>query len=456
MKLITSLTCALTLAACGGDDSSDPNGSDSKDTREFQLRIENIAPWHLLKVGSQSNIAGTMTYGNASPAQGYEVRFTAGPGHNLTFITTLIESNDWFFAPDPAGIPLYVDGRPRTGDITSLVRLWDAGTEVNQELGVGDATCGNQPMRDYGAPDPDNHVRLVTDTVGVNGQPIPAVTSMIRVTLSPGATADAFILRVENISTPTTLQTSQGARNIRISPVAWAISRNPNAFFDANAGVRPNGLGTFAETGLADSLSEKLRLDKGIATSLGRGVFVVHREPAPLYYIDNADYGSGLEPLVEDGNNETLVANLRSGERDMSAMGSFDTPVDGTDAAAAAPGQAFEFNFKAKKGDMLAIATSFTASNDWFFGSTMEGIPLFLGDFPRWEDVTSDIHLYDLGTENDEELDVGLDTGSQQTMPGMGKPDRVTTVREVTADKYGTPVNQHIKVTLTPIEKIDN
>jgi hypothetical protein len=455
MKLIASLTCALTLAACGADDSDD-SSNDPAGTREFQLRIENIAPWHLLKVASQSAIVGTNppVYRNALPGEAYEVRFTAGPGHRLTFATTLIESNDWFFAPDAEGIPLFVDGHPRTGDITNLVRIWDAGTELNQELGTGDATCGNQPTRDYGAPDPDNRVRIVTDTVGPTGQPIPAIGSMIRVTLTQGATSDAFILRVENVSAANTLGTSQGPRSIRISPVAWAISRNPNAFFDPNAGARPNGLGTFAETGLADSLSEKLRLDKGIATALGRGVFVVHRDPAPLYYIDNADYGVGLEALAEDGNNETLVANLQTGDRDANSMGAFDAPVDSTDSTAAAPGQAFEFRFKARKGDKLAFATSFVAANDWFFGSTMDGMPLFLDDIPRWEDVTSDVHLYDLGTENDEELDVGLNTGSQQTMPNSGRPDRVTTVREVTADKYATPVNQHIRVTLTPTDKL--
>jgi len=129
MRLITSMTCALTLAACGANDSDDTSAAGS---REFQLKIENIAPWKLLKVSAQSTIYGTMVQGPIGPGQAYEVRFTAGPGHNLTFASTLIESNDWFFAPDPAGIPLYVDGKPRVGDITSYVRLWDAGTEINQ------------------------------------------------------------------------------------------------------------------------------------------------------------------------------------------------------------------------------------------------------------------------------------------------------------------------------------
>ena len=456
MKRIASITCALTLAACGADDNDEPDGGTTSDVREFQLRIENIAPWTLLKVGGQNTIAGTMIMGPIGPGQAYDIRFTAGPGHNLTFATTLIESNDWFFAPDPAGIPLYVDGQPLVGDITNAVRLWDAGTEINQELGVGDATCGNQPTRDFGAPDPIAFVRQVTET-SIDGARVPAVSEMIRVTLAPGMQAGSFVMHVENVSRATTLQMSTGMTSgVRLSPVAFAISRNPNAFFDANAGVRPNGLGTFAETGQPDSLTEKLRFDRGVATALGKGVFVVHHEPGPLYYIDNADYGQGLEALVEDGDEQPLLANLRGSERDGVSVGAFDTPVGATGTSAAAAGEAFEFTFKARPGDMLAIATSFVASNDWFFGSSMEGIPLFLGEFPRWEDVTPDVHLYDLGTEGDEELDVGPNVGSQQTAPNSGRADSKPTVREVTPDRYSTPVNQHIRVTLTPIDKITN
>jgi len=288
----------------------------------------------------------------------------------------------------------------------------------------------------------------------VGGSAVPAVNAMIRVTLAPGTSADSFVLHVENVSTSTTLQTSVGPSGVRLSPVAWAVSRNPNAFFEADAGVRPNGFGTFAETGLPDGLTQALRYDRGVATALGRGVFVVHREPGPLFYIDNADYGVGLEALAEDGDESSLLANLKSGDRDGSVAGAFDTPVGATGAAAAAPGQSFEFVFKAAPGDKLALATAFTASNDWFFGSPMEGIPLFLGDIPRWEDVTPDIRLFDIGTEYDEELDVGLNTGTQQAMPNSGRIDGKASAREVTMDRYPTPVNQHIKVTLTPTDKL--
>jgi hypothetical protein len=451
MKLIASITCALTLVACGTNDSDDDGSAEG--AREFQLKIENIAPWTLLKVGAQSTLAGTMVTGWAPTGYAYEARFTAGPGHNLTFATSLIESNDWFFAPDAAGIPLYVNGQQNVGDITHLVRLWDAGTEINQALGTGNATCGVQTMRDFGAPDPDSRVRKVTETT-VGGYPVPAINSMIKVTLAKGTQPDAFVLRIENVSTATTLQTAVDTRSIRISPVAWSVSRNPDAFFTEGNGARPNGLAALAEQGIADTMSNAVRLDRGVATALGRGVFVVHTEQGPLFNLETSDYGLGMEALAEDADNAALLANLKSTGRDSTVVGAFDTPVGGTSSSAAAPGQSFELTFKASKGDKLAIAAAFVASNDWFFGSTPDGIPLFLGDIPRWEDVTSDFYLWDLGTETDEELDVGLNVGSQQVMPNSGRVDRLTNARQVTADKYATPVNQHIRVTLTPTDKL--
>ena len=455
MKLIASIACALTLAACsginGGDDDDNPEGS-----REFQLRIENIAPWKLLKATSQSTIAGTMIQGPAGPTQSYEIRFTAGPGHKLMFATTLLESNDWFLAPESAdGIPLYVNGQQFVGDITSYVRIWDAGSELNQELGVGDATCAKQTVRDYGAPDPDPRVRLVTETA-IGGSIVPAVSSMVRVTLAAGTTPDSFVLRIVNVSNDTTLQTSIGTMPIRISPVVWTISRHSNQFFQPNVGAPSNGLATFAETATPDALTSALRFDRGVATALGRGVFLIHREPGPLFHIENADFGIGMEPLAEDGEVAGLLANLSSPDRDANAVGSFETPVDAPGASPALPGQAYEFTFRANLGDKLAIAMSFTASNDWFFGSPPEGIPLFLGDFPRWEDVTPDVRLYDLGTEGDEELDVGLNVGTQQAAPNSGRADGKAFVREVTPDRYATPINQHVRLTLTPIDKITN
>ena len=76
--------------------------------------------------------------GPAGPGAAYEFSIAAYPGQYLTFATMFVHSNDWFFAPDQDGIALFdADGVALSGDITELVYLWDAGTEVDQTPGEG-------------------------------------------------------------------------------------------------------------------------------------------------------------------------------------------------------------------------------------------------------------------------------------------------------------------------------
>jgi hypothetical protein len=48
------------------------------------------------------------------------------------------QSNDWFYAPGVRGIALF-DAKdvPVSGDITDQFYLWDAGTEKDEEIGIG-------------------------------------------------------------------------------------------------------------------------------------------------------------------------------------------------------------------------------------------------------------------------------------------------------------------------------
>ena len=53
-------------------------------------------------------------------------------------MTTMMgQSNDWFYGPNESGIELFKNGQPISGDITSQIILWDVGTEVDQEPGIG-------------------------------------------------------------------------------------------------------------------------------------------------------------------------------------------------------------------------------------------------------------------------------------------------------------------------------
>ena len=119
--------------------------------------------------------------GPLPPNGAYVFSFSASAGDRLSFAMMFVHSNDLFFAPGEEGIALFgEDGSAIMGDITSMVQLWYAGTEVNQPLGVGLDQAPRQSGPNTGAPDPDNTVRLAT------GDHIPAVDSIIRVTIMPG------------------------------------------------------------------------------------------------------------------------------------------------------------------------------------------------------------------------------------------------------------------------------
>jgi len=61
-----------------------------------------------------------------------------------------------------------------------MVSIWDAGTEIDQEPGVGLDQLQRQSAANTGAADPDNTVRLAPDTFGN----LPDVADIIRVTIT--------------------------------------------------------------------------------------------------------------------------------------------------------------------------------------------------------------------------------------------------------------------------------
>jgi hypothetical protein len=84
------------------------------------------------------------------PGQTYQFSFVATPGAKLTIITMFGQSNDWFYAPEK-GIDLFTDnGLPVNGDITSKFFLYDAGTEKDEEPGLGPNQAPRQKSSNTG------------------------------------------------------------------------------------------------------------------------------------------------------------------------------------------------------------------------------------------------------------------------------------------------------------------
>lgn len=112
------------------------------------------------------------------PGGAFEFEVEAVEGQKLTLTTMFGQSNDLFYAPSKA-IELFEKGQPLSGDITDKLQLWDAGTEVNQEPGTGDAQAPRQKMANMGMTE-KGVVKLVVD-----GFQYPDTKSVLRVTVTP-------------------------------------------------------------------------------------------------------------------------------------------------------------------------------------------------------------------------------------------------------------------------------
>ncbi len=81
---------------------------------------------------------GAMVAGPIRPGDSYEFKFTATQGMKLFMTQMFGQSNDWFYAPGANGIALFdAKGNAVSGDITDQLYLWDAGTEKDEEIGIG-------------------------------------------------------------------------------------------------------------------------------------------------------------------------------------------------------------------------------------------------------------------------------------------------------------------------------
>lgn len=186
---------------------------------------------------------------------------------------------------------------------------------------------------------------------------------------------------------------------------------------------------------------------------LAPGVWVVHKDAAPLFTTGSADVGLGLEALAEDGNPADLAAALAD-KAAMDAMGPvrasgvFNTP-DGSDAPGPlAPGSAYVFTVDAEPGAHLAFATMYVQSNDLFYAPDEAGIALFDADGnPVNGDVTDQVALWDAGTEANEEPGVGANQAPRQAGPDTGD-DEMGVVRLV--DDGFTYPKGNLVITVTP------
>jgi hypothetical protein len=183
------------------------------------------------------------------------------------------------------------------------------------------------------------------------------------------------------------------------------------------------------------------------------GVAVVHREEAPIFSAGKKDRSQGLEAQSEDGDPRRLAMSLQSVEG-IKLIVVYTTPIGAADPGPITPGAAYEFTFSAVAGDRLSLTTMMGQSNDWFYAPAESGIDLFENGRGISGDITSQMVLWDVGTEVDQEPGIGSDQGSRQKAPNTGVAENGV-VRNAKDVKYGsafTNVSSVMRVSIKPAQ----
>jgi hypothetical protein len=420
-KWLVSLVMVAVLAASAGV-------AGAQEGQRFVVSIDDVADFSFHDSGVFNTPVGAASPGPLAPGGAYEWTFHAQPGDKLSFATMLVQSNDWFFAPDELGIPLYQNGSKMTGDVTAYVALWDAGTEGDETPGQGGNQAPRQSGPNMGPADPMAFVRQVlTDE-------IPPTNQLVRVTLSD-AGEYAFTLRIENIS-------GQSDFPSPLAPGVGVVHMAPAPLFISGKADFGMGLEGLAEDGAVAMLADALAARTGTNTPLAPVAFTVGQDFNPLF-TPGQSASTGLERLAEDGGPADLVAMLM-GEQGAAAVG---RGADGPGPITAPHGN-YSFVITANPGDHLSFATMFVQSNDWFYA--LQNQPLFTADgTPIRGDFTHMVKLYDAGTEVDEPIGFGPNQAPRQAAPNTG-PAEGGVVTMVTQVPYAQAANV-LHLTITPL-----
>jgi hypothetical protein len=326
-----------------------------------------------------------------------------------------VQSNDLFYSVPPWGIPLFTpDGDPREFDLTPELRLYDAGTELNEQPGAGPNQAPRQAAPGAGQPDPNPVVRLAEDEFGN----LPNTQEVISADLSYDGDG-LFRLTIANVSNSTTLRSALGFAAVPLSPVAWVVHRDSTPFFQTGDADLGEGLEDLAEDGNARILADHLAPDTGVTSPISPGAYAVHTETGVFFDFASADRDQGLESLAEDGSPRQLVEslNVRTG---VSSAGMFNKVLGSASPGPAFPGESYEFTIAAGPGDRLSLASMYIESNDLFVAFGDVGVELFSGETPISGDVSNRLQLWDAGTEVNEISGAGPTQAPRQPAPNIG------------------------------------
>jgi hypothetical protein len=178
------------------------------------------------------------------------------------------------------------------------------------------------------------------------------------------------------------------------------------------------------------------------------GTAVVHTVNAPIFSAGKKDRGKGLEAQSEDGDPSMLAKSLK-GAKGIKSVAVFNTPVGARGPGPITPGAAYEITVSAVPGERLSLTLMMGQSNDWFYAADESGIELFKDGKAISGDITSQIMLWDVGTEVDQEAGIGSQQGPRQKGPNTGKAENGV-VKKVADGKSYADAPSVMRVTIKP------
>src|SRR5690349_4048906 len=208
-----------------------------------------------------------------------------------------------------------------------------------------------------------------------------------------------FTIGVENVSTPSTLKLSNGTTApAPTAPILWTVTDEGN----------------------------------------------------PLFTAGKPDRGQGLERLAEDGNPGVLADYIVANMKSVAHSGVVTVPVGDKGPGPITPGKAFEFTISAAPGQRLTLAMMFGQSNDLFYAPGEKAIALFdAKGQPLTADITSQLQLWDAGTEVNEEPGLGANQAPRQAAPNTGTAEKGKVMLVKDQFKYPS-VREVVRVSVKP------
>ena len=178
------------------------------------------------------------------------------------------------------------------------------------------------------------------------------------------------------------------------------------------------------------------------------GTAIVHTEKAPVFTAGKKDRGQGLEAQAEDGDPSMLAKSL-NGKKGIKSATVYNTPIGASGPGPITPGASYETSVSAMPGERLSLTLMMGQSNDWFYAPDEAGIELFKNGKAISGDITSQIMMWDAGTEVNEEPGTGPNQGPRQKGPNTGKAENGI-VHKIQDGKAYSDAPSVMRITIMP------